>query len=819
MDISTIFRTIAFAIISICISISATATERTQSLSEEMISLTFNIDSINFNKTEKAGLNYYNIKIDGFTELIGEGIPAVLKRVERFEIPEDKDISKFEITCVCDTISMLLAPADLPKADKLSHNTPVNNKINDITPYDGVWPEECAKLLNTSLYRDCSVGSLAIYPIRYDYNSQKIVICKNITINISFSEIGNAYIKKIKSLRTSKHKISENAYKAAFTINSFNDDTEENSNPKRAIVLPGSGGSGNGELCPYLLIIAPREYGNQAQKLAMWRRRNGVNVKVITDDKSKLASPDYTKGLIEDFYDMEDDLQYVLLMGEGNWIKPFEGKFPVQVWNQQLNAFETLDYYTDFYFGCMDGDDDYESDLIIGRLPARTSDEMNAMVDKIIHYEGTPSEVLGASTRSDMLISEFGGNGTQDTDDFVPVTELIAKHMPKTIGYKLSKIYYADNDANPQKWKTNSIAGSLNIPTELKKPAFLWDGSPADIINQINEGCHVVLYRGHGAIDQWGYMGFKANNVSQLNNYDRLPVMFGITCLSGMFYQPRLYRVFPNNVSGNMSMSIRMLGTSQKGAVAFIGANQESFSGYNEYLAVGLYGTMFPQYHFDLKVPGENECNSDDFLSIGKKRLGDIFEGGCKWIISGYGDSETSSTYKYVRYSRDIYHCLGDPSMRVNMNNCNKQPLNIVIENGQRISKDPRQIVLVNKNNLYVSTISSGYNQNLDELMETYYVSFADDIHTPILLNEDTYNQGSMQNVIDSVNVEGTTYNIKYNSNSDNVIFKLFDIYGNLIDSTVGQEGTAILSSGNTIGIITMESDNCVIDSIRVIPN
>lgn len=66
--------------------ISSSAVIREQCISDDNISLSFQIDSVLYLKSPKSNPDAYNIKIDGFTELIGDGIPAVLKRVERFEL-------------------------------------------------------------------------------------------------------------------------------------------------------------------------------------------------------------------------------------------------------------------------------------------------------------------------------------------------------------------------------------------------------------------------------------------------------------------------------------------------------------------------------------------------------------------------------------------------------------------------------------------------------------------------------------------------------------------------------------------------------------
>ncbi len=59
---------------------------------------------------------------------------------------------------------------------------------------------------------------------------------------------------------------------------------------------------------------------------------------------------------------------------------------------------------------------------------------------------------------------------------------------------------------------------------------------------------------------------------------------------------------------------------------------------------------------------------------------------------------------------------------------------------------------------------------------------------------------------------------IKYNSDSNKILFKTFDIYGNLIDSRNGSGGMVELRSGDNMSIVVMEKDGVVIDS-RTIKN
>lgn len=90
----------------------ATANTRSHSVGENEVNVSFKIDSITWiNHTDplNAGLK---MQIPGFTEVLGKGYPAIVRRVETFEIPRDCGISNIEITSVCDTINAQLASAE-----------------------------------------------------------------------------------------------------------------------------------------------------------------------------------------------------------------------------------------------------------------------------------------------------------------------------------------------------------------------------------------------------------------------------------------------------------------------------------------------------------------------------------------------------------------------------------------------------------------------------------------------------------------------------------------------------------------------------------
>ncbi|MBE6292220.1 MAG: hypothetical protein E7091_07405 [Bacteroidales bacterium] len=54
-------------------------------------------------------------------------------------------------------------------------------------------------------------------------------------------------------------------------------------------------------------------------------------------------------------------------------------------------------------------------------------------------------------------------------------------------------------------------------------------------MNNINEGCFYILHRDHGNVDGWSDPEFKVNNILDLSNNSKLPIVFSMNCLTGRY--------------------------------------------------------------------------------------------------------------------------------------------------------------------------------------------------------------------------------------------------------------------------------------------
>ncbi len=140
------------------------------------------------------------------------------------------------------------------------------------------------------------------------------------------------------------------------------------------------------------IVIAHREFWGQAQRLALYRQQQDgfrsmvVEVEDIYDEFNYgVISPQAIKEFLSTAYHSWQTPKpaYVLLMGDSSWD-------PKKL-RADSKAFDFIPSYgalvSDNWYVSLDGEDDVLPDMFIGRIPARTASEADAVINKIIAYE------------------------------------------------------------------------------------------------------------------------------------------------------------------------------------------------------------------------------------------------------------------------------------------------------------------------------------------------------------------------------------------------------------------------------------------------
>jgi hypothetical protein len=182
--------------------------------------------------------------------------------------------------------------------------------------------------------------------------------------------------------------------------------------------------------------------------------------------------------------------------------------------------------------------------LAVGRFPAQTVEQMEAMVDKTLAYE---RDQVGASwTRRVVLLA--------DNDD---------------LGFATVAQRFGD-------------ALSAADATEILP--LTGDGSQARerLLRSLDEGVGLLGYFGHGSMTLWAEEKvFSVEDVAGLDNRSRLPIVFTVTCLSGLFNHPT-----------TASLGETLLRERNGGAVAALVPSSAGGLPDQRYLSDGLAGSL-----------------------------------------------------------------------------------------------------------------------------------------------------------------------------------------------------------------------------------
>lgn len=289
-----------------------------------------------------------------------------------------------------------------------------------------------------------------------------------------------------------------------------------------------------------LLVIAPEVFSPTLQSFSTHKASMGITtvIRTVEDIEANETGRDLQEKIkyaIDRAY-TESSVRYVILAGDASQIpvrygcnfiwhqfEEFE-HVPADIYYADLydytGAFCDWDYnennlFGQFKYGPGNPDRcDFAPDVMLGRLPVNTTDELSTVLNKIIQYESTVTGsedwtnriVFAAADTFNINHSEYTGipegeyNKEQIAADFLQEFDLIKL-------YETEK--YARTDA-------------LNEST---------------LIAAINNGAAFVNFANHGYSTGWQLPNdyFEDSSVAQLTNSTMLPVVFAHACLTAQF--------------------------------------------------------------------------------------------------------------------------------------------------------------------------------------------------------------------------------------------------------------------------------------------
>ena len=303
-----------------------------------------------------------------------------------------------------------------------------------------------------------------------------------------------------------------------------------------------------------LIIITARDFLEAVEPLKIRRNTQGLRTEIVVveDIFDEFSYGQIDPGAIRSFltYAYENWIppapEYVLLFGDANLdFKDYLATGKISRVPAYLSLTQPLGLTPDDnWYACVQGND-FLPDMMIGRLPGQSSEDVAAVVEKIGRYEDSgslsPRRVLLVADNNDILFEQIN-------DNMIPF-----------------------------------LPGNFSIKKVYLRRYTSMDQATEDIIDGINRGALVTNYMGHGAFTNWaGEFVFHSPDVLRLENPDRLTMAVTLNCLNGYFASPVQY-----------SLAEEFLLPNDKGAIGCFSASGLGYPWEHRILDENFFSNLF----------------------------------------------------------------------------------------------------------------------------------------------------------------------------------------------------------------------------------
>ncbi len=379
---------------------------------------------------------------------------------------------------------------------------------------DSFYPETATWVGSPAILRDLRIVKQVSYPILFNPQEHKLLVFKEMTVQLSYSGFDNTNALKDHPRQPSPQ--FERMYRE-IVIN-YDYITKH---PAALDAPPYDWHEG------YLIICADAYYNSDwLDSLKFWKTKEGYicGIKKQSeivggyDANDVYQIRDYIASVYQQPYkvpDIKDDssqLSYVLLVGDApqahvnywqTWHIGSDTTVPTYgewIWHGFLPPYNDANIPSDFYYSLIAGNDSFP-DIAIGRLCATNDTNLETVINKTFKYE---RDVADSWDPTKVLLVAHRG-----PEDFASEKTTIKTELLDPLGIPVQTVYGSDGGTN------------------------------AMVINSINSGLGVINYLGHGEPRCWSLWSYTHESFTNNNIYDDLtnepyfPLVFNVACWTG----------------------------------------------------------------------------------------------------------------------------------------------------------------------------------------------------------------------------------------------------------------------------------------------
>ena len=474
----------------------------------------------------------------------------------------------------------------LPAAEVILNNAAEQPKLRkDMSVFgkDANFPSENVTIAQATQIRGLDVVMLNITPFRYNPVKKTLEVIYDMDIEISFEggngQFGDARYRNpawdgiLRDLVINSNMLPEAHYYER--LNEAIQNREEG--------------------CEYLIItLDDSAFIAWADTLKQFRTKQGILTKVVTTADCGSNEPEDIRNYILNAYESWDIPPAAVLLFGGNQIADSDFGLKPFIFNSPEDWYEVYNYPTDNPFADMNGDS--IPDMAISRILAYDASDCQQQVEKLINYE------LDPPTDPHYYDHPVISSGYQKEKWFTISSQCFNNFVSNRLGKHPSnlyhKYYYEDGDPTPPDsiWSvapntdavldyfgpngTNYIPVSIGILNDWQD---MYDIQP--LVDAMSEGSFLTFYRDHSSTDIWCCPWLKLKHLSLIKN-EKPTFLFSIGCLNNDYW---------DNWSCPKCLSEAFL-EAKTGAIGVIGANNITYSQYNDLITWGMFDYLWPDY-------------------------------------------------------------------------------------------------------------------------------------------------------------------------------------------------------------------------------
>ncbi len=559
-----------------------------------------------------------NISLSGVFLPNEAGSPDLPSSLQYIAIPQGSTASLKIISTDTEIIEdMDIAPAPVIPLDRIETiGEPLVYKMNDaIYSANAMYPSQPVQLSATMQIRGIDVVSLGICPFQYNPVTKKLMVYKNIRIEISFEG--------------ENQRFGADSYRSRWwdpiledVILNYDQLAPVDYNARIQTALEEQRLTFADAGCEYAIIVPDGpDFSIWADSIRRFRTEQGIYTKIykISDIGGNTVAA--IKNWVTDAYK--------------NWtIKPAA---MLILADYGTNAASTIistkspGFACDNYYADVTGDD--LPDIAFSRIVANNAAQLKVMCTKFLDYERNPprdaafyDKPLSATGWQDDRWYQLG---VEVTGGFM---KSINKH-PVRVNSPSSPASNTGNDvAGSGNWSTTNAAtivsyfGDSGLKYIPNKPGTLGKftgGTATQISAAINNGAFIAFHRDHGSYTGWYKPSYKNPNLTALTNVNnRLPFVFSVNCNTGEYqtgaecFAESFHRYTYNGKNS--------------GALGVIAPSEVSYSFVNDVYLWGMFDNMWPNFMPSMGTSPASRDMRPTFASV----AGKYFLSKSSWVGS-----------------------------------------------------------------------------------------------------------------------------------------------------------------------------------------